>query len=159
MTDGADDRPLPDEVRWLEWGTRALDDVFRIPGTNWRFGLDPILGLVPGIGDASAAVLSVALLGSAVRMGVPRVVLLRMGLNVVADYLVGLVPGLGDVADVFFKSNRRNLTLLRRHATGRPAGAADYLIVGGAAAVVAGAILAGVAISIWLLAALARLIA
>jgi hypothetical protein len=91
---------------------RLLDDALPIPGTSFRVGIDPLLGLVPGLGDALAALLSAWLLVLAARMGAPFAVLSRMGIHVVFDLAVGLVPGAGDVLDFFWKSNRRNLKLL-----------------------------------------------
>jgi hypothetical protein len=93
-----------------------LDDRFRIPGTNFRFGLDPIIGvLFPGIGDAVTGVGSIGLLVLALLRGVPRVVLFRMIFNIVLDAIVGLLPFVGDVFDAVFKANRRNLELIRQH--------------------------------------------
>lgn len=110
---------------------RLLDSRFRVPGTNIRFGWDPIIGLVPWAGDVATALLACALIVQAHQMRVPRVVQLRMLINVAADVLVGLVPFLGDVADIFWKANTRNFQLLERHAAQpRPATAGDYLFVG-----------------------------
>lgn len=92
-----------------------LDDLVRIPGTNIRFGLDALLGLVPGAGDVATSALSLVLLARAVKLGVPGVVLGRMAGNVALDALLGAVPGVGDVADVFFRANRRNAALLERY--------------------------------------------
>jgi len=99
----------------LEFVARLLDDRFRIPGTSIRFGLDGLLGLVPGIGDGATALVSLYLVLRAWSLGVPPRVLGRMLVNVLLDSAVGSVPVLGDVFDVAFKSNRRNLELLRRH--------------------------------------------
>lgn len=152
--------PASADWRLLEWGTRWLDDAIPIPGTRWRIGLDPVLGLFPGIGDAASAVLSVALLGAALRLGAPRIILARMGLNIAVDYVVGIVPVLGDVADAFYKANRRNLTLLRGHALGtrRPT-VGDYLLVGGVVVTIAACVAAGLAVTVWLVATFAGLLA
>ncbi len=95
--------------------TRVLDDLVRIPGTRFRFGLDPIIGLVPGLGDAAGAVFAAFILLAGVRMGAPPVVLLRMAGNIAVDTLVGTIPVAGDVFDFGFKANRRNLVLLERY--------------------------------------------
>ena len=91
-----------------------LDDVFRVPVLGWRFGLDALIGLIPGSGDSGTALASFYILASAVRHGVPKITLLRMGMNIGFDYLLGSLPVVGDVADVFWKSNQKNIALLRR---------------------------------------------
>jgi len=93
-----------------------LDSAFKVPGTNVRFGLDAIIGIVPGLGDLVAPVFTVILLATALRMRVPAVVVARMVLNAGIDMLLGLVPLAGDVADVFWKADLRNMALLERHA-------------------------------------------
>jgi len=123
----------PDPARRLgqlrRWA-RLFDSAFRIPGTNVRFGLDPIVGLVPGIGDLASPALTLLILLHAARVRVPNVVLARMALNALIDAGVGAIPVIGDTFDVFWKANDWNLTLLERHATpGRPPGSADYLFV------------------------------
>jgi hypothetical protein len=92
-----------------------LDARYRIPGTQWRFGIDAILGLVPGIGDTFAALPALYLIYRAREMGVPNSLLVRMIANVGVDTLVGSVPIAGSVFDVFFKASKRNIALLRRH--------------------------------------------
>ena len=98
---------------------RLLDDGIRLPGTKFRIGLDPILGLVPGLGDAVGAVLSAAIIWEAAQRGVPRATLLRMAFNVAMDAGLGSVPLLGDVFDALWKANRSNLDLLDR-SLGQP---------------------------------------
>jgi hypothetical protein len=93
-----------------------LDNSIRVPGTNFRFGLDTIIGLVPGIGDLAGGALSLYIIVEAARLGVPRPLLLRMGYNVAVDALVGAVPVLGDLFDAGFKANLRNLALVQQHA-------------------------------------------
>jgi Domain of unknown function (DUF4112) len=105
-----------------------LDDAFRVPGTSLRFGWDPIVGMVPWLGDALTAVLSCAIVVHAHRLRVPRVVQLRLLGNLAIDMVVGLLPLVGDVADAFWKSNTRNMALLERHAQGgQPATRGDKL--------------------------------
>ncbi|MFC7130845.1 DUF4112 domain-containing protein [Haloferax chudinovii] len=89
-----------------------LDEAFEIPGTNYRVGLDPILGLVPGIGDATASALSAYILVEAAMLGVPRATVARMLGNVVLDATVGSLPLVGDVFDAAWKANARNVRLL-----------------------------------------------
>lgn len=115
-----------------------LDSHFRLPGTPIRFGLDAILGLVPGLGDMSTPVFAGLLLIQAVRMRLPLVVQARMVLNAGLDMLLGLVPVLGDLVDVAWKANLRNLALLERHARpGTQPSRADYVFVGICLAVLA----------------------
>lgn len=102
--------------RRIERVTHALDELVGIPGTPVRVGLDPIVGLIPVVGDAVAAVVGVWVIGEAARFGIPRVVLARMAVNLVIDLVIGAVPILGDLYDVAFRSNSRNLALFRRHA-------------------------------------------
>jgi hypothetical protein len=94
--------------------TRLLDSAARVPGTGIRFGLDPMLGLVPGLGDVAGAALAGYLVLLAQRAGAPRAVILRMLSNVALDTVGGTVPLVGDAFDVAFKSNTRNLALLER---------------------------------------------
>lgn len=91
-----------------------LDTRWRIPGTSWRFGLDGLIGLVPGIGDTVTLLLSLYVVALGVRLGAAPITVLRMLVNVGLDALIGVIPVLGDIADVAFKANRRNLELLRR---------------------------------------------
>ena len=109
-----------------------LDNAIRIPGTPWRFGLDPILGLMPGLGDAIGAVASSWILIEAARFGVSSAVLLRMLYNVAIDTLLGAVPGAGDLFDFVWKSDSKNLALLRRHLEqpGQTRRASRRLLVG-----------------------------
>jgi len=95
---------------------RLLDEAFRVPGTRIRFGWDAIVGLIPWAGDLVTALMAGAIIVEAHRMRVPRVVQLRMLLNVGIDLAIGLVPFAGDIADVFWKSNTKNMVLLERHA-------------------------------------------
>lgn len=99
-------------ARRLAW---LLDDVIRIPGTNLRFGIDPLLGLLPGGGDLAGGVLSGYIILAAARAGAPPPVLVRMGANVVLDAVAGTIPLLGDLFDAGFKANRRNAALLDRY--------------------------------------------
>lgn len=96
--------------------TRLLDDLVEVPGTGRRIGLDPIVGLVPVLGDVSSALVSGWIVFEAARFRLPRVVLARMLLNALVDLAFGLVPVLGDLVDFGFKANTRNLELFRRHA-------------------------------------------
>ncbi len=100
-----------------------LDRRFRVPGTDVRVGLDPLLGLVPGAGDAIAGFLGSFIVYVAAAQGVPRITLVRMALNIALNGLVGALPVVGDLFSFWFKSNVRNLELLERHAPQGGAGA------------------------------------
>jgi len=92
-----------------------LDEAFRVPGTNFRFGIDGIIGLVPGFGDVLAGILSLIIPLAAWIRGVPYITLLRMAANIGIGVLVGSVPLFGDLFDIVWKANRRNYRLLTRH--------------------------------------------
>jgi hypothetical protein len=140
-----------ERVGWL------MDEVFRVPVLGWRFGLDALLGLIPGLGDTSTSLVSFYILAAAVRYRVPKITMLRMGLNIAFDYVIGSLPLIGDVADAWWKSNRMNLDLLRKRATvsadeARSGRASDWLFVGGIIVVLVVLALGSAAISIYLLA-------
>jgi len=129
-----------------------LDSRFRVPGTRIRFGLDAIIGLIPGVGDITTPVFAALLLVQGVRMRLPLVVQARMVLNSLLDLLLGFVPVVGDLADIAFKANLRNLALLERHARPgvEPAGS-DYIFVIGCLIVLAFLAVAPFAVIGWLL--------
>lgn len=95
--------------------SRLLDTAFVVPGTRIRFGLDGVIGLVPGIGDLVSAALSTYLIWEARRLGLPVWKLARMVANVAFDTAIGAVPIVGDAVDVLFKANRRNMRIIREH--------------------------------------------
>jgi hypothetical protein len=139
-----------DRLSWL------MDDLIRIPGINWRFGLDALVGLIPGFGDTVTSMVSFYILASAVRYRVPKVTLLRMGLNIGIDYLVGTIPFVGDFFDAFWKSNQMNVALLSKRATvsaseARKGKLSDWLFVGLMIFVLAGLAIGSAALSIYLL--------
>ncbi len=98
---------------------RLMDTAFSIPGTKIRFGLDPLLGLLPGLGDTVTALVSALLIAQSARYGVPKVILARMAGNVLLNTAVGAIPVVGDLFSVWFKSNAKNYALLRNHAGAR----------------------------------------
>jgi hypothetical protein len=129
-----------------------LDSQFRVPGTNIRFGLDAIVGLIPGLGDISTPVFAGLLLLQGVRMRLPLVVQARMVLNAAIDMLLGLVPVAGDIVDIGFKANLRNLALLERHAThGVAPSKSDYIVVIVCLIVLAFVAIAPVVVLMWVL--------
>jgi len=127
----------PDLARLLAW---ILDDLFTIPGTKFRVGLDPIIGLIPGLGDSSSTAIASLLLVQALRAGVPKVVITRMAVNILINAGIGAIPGVGDLFSAWYKSNRKNYQLLQRHAgSSRRNTAGDWIFLGAIIAVVIGA--------------------
>ncbi len=106
---------LSDET--LQMLASLLDDVFHLPGTSIRFGLDPLIGLIPGLGDVITGLASFLIVFSAWQRGVPRVTQARMLANIGIDTVLGAIPLFGDVFDVAWKSNRKNFRLLQRDAS------------------------------------------
>jgi hypothetical protein len=114
---------------WLRWLADLLDSKFRIPGTNIRFGLDPIFSIFPGLGELVSPAFTALILAQALRERVPAPVIVRMIVNALIDAAVGAVPVAGTVADVFWRANNANLALLERHARrARPPSKADYIV-------------------------------
>ncbi len=99
----------------LDMLAHLLDDCFRIPGTSIRFGVDGIVGLIPGLGDVLAGLASSLLVIAAWARGVPYVTLARMVVNLGIDVLIGSIPILGDAFDIGWKANRRNYALITKH--------------------------------------------
>ena len=149
-----------DRLGWL------MDDLFRVPVLGWRVGLDPLIGLIPipGLGDTATSLVSFYILAAAVRYRVPKITLARMGLNIGIDFAVGSLPLVGDLFDAWWKSNQRNLELLKKRATvsaeeARAGSTSDWLFVG---AIIAGLIVLAVGsffVSFYLLLRLFELLA
>lgn len=104
-----------ERIARLDGLATLLDTAFFIPGTNIRFGVDAMIGLIPGIGDAITTAMSLYIVHEARQLGAPRRLIARMLANVALDGVVGAVPFLGDAFDVMWRANRRNMTLLRNH--------------------------------------------
>lgn len=150
------DTPTPAEVpsRTRGFGRVAwlLDDIFRIPGTKLRFGIDPLLGLIPGGGDLAGGMLSGYIVLAAARAGAPPSVLVRMGVNILIDAVVGVVPLLGDLFDATFKANRRNAALLQEYvAAPAPVKRSSRVVVAVVLALIALVIIGAAALGILLL--------
>ena len=146
-------------ARWL---ATILDSAVRLPGTNIRIGLDPIIGLIPGLGDTLTAVAGAWILIVAADLGLPRIVLARMALNVLINSAVGSVPGVGDLFSFWFKSNIRNIELVERHSRldqSRPVSTAgDWTFVIALLAGIALSLAAVAVLAIWAIAHIWRLV-
>ena len=118
-----------ERLRWVERIARLMDSQFQLPGTRFRFGLDPLLGLLPVVGDLSTRAVSGALLLTMLRHGASGAVVVRMAFNILLDTIIGAIPILGNLFDFAYKSNERNVALLRRHyAEGRHTGSGKGLV-------------------------------
>jgi hypothetical protein len=121
--------------QFVEQLSRWMDAAFEVPGLGWRFGWDALIGLVPGVGDAATTLVALYIVALAGKVGLPRVTVARMGLNVAIDMLFGSLPLVGDLFDVYYKANLRNAALLRERLadtspTARRAKASDWVFVG-----------------------------
>ncbi|NVO31722.1 DUF4112 domain-containing protein [Hymenobacter lapidiphilus] len=119
-----------DRLQWVERVSRLLDSQFRVPGTNWRFGLDPIMGLLPVVGGLPSLAVSGLLILTMMRHGASGNLVVRMVFNVVLDALIGAIPIIGNIFDFAYKANNRNVALLRAHyAEGRHQGSGKGLLL------------------------------
>src|SRR5256886_13515086 len=129
-------RPSSVQVeRELEVLSQIMDNQFQLPLLGWRFGLNAIIDLIPEFGDIATTLVALYILVSAVRYRVPKITLLRMGLNIAIYFLVGMLPFAGYAFDVWGKPNIRNLNLLRQRATvsaaeAKRGRASDWWVVG-----------------------------
>lgn len=150
--EGQGAQPAEPLFRWVAF---FMDNLFRIPGTNFRVGLDPIIGLIPGIGDTSAALVSAATLIQAARSGIPKIVIARMAANVLLNEIIGIIPGLGDAFSFWFKSNARNHELLKKHLSAghakRRSGKGDWIFVIGVLVLIALIVGAGIFLTFYIL--------
>lgn len=138
-----------------------MDDFIRVPGTNFKFGLDPLIGLLPGLGDTGSAFVSAFALIQAARLGVPKILLARMSLNILLNEVIGIVPIVGDAFSFWFKSNARNYQIIREHTTA-PSGLprrSDWIFVFVVLGVLVGIVLCGLLVSFLFLREIARLLA
>ena len=147
---GANTRLFRDEN--LDLLSRVLDTWFRIPGTSIRFGLDGIIGLVPGIGDVLAGLASCIIILAAWVRGVPYVTVARMVVNLAIDVIIGAIPLVGDAFDIAWKANRRNYALLTRYLE-QPSRHhwGDWLFLAGVGLVIAVIFAVPVLVIAWLL--------
>lgn len=142
-----------DHSRWLRFLSLWMDSVFQVPGTGLRFGLDPLIGLIPVVGDVGSAAVSFYILIAAARLQVPRSTLARMGLNIAIDYVLGAIPLVGNVFDFMWKANDKNMQLLERTLAAAPAERTrhsfwDSLFVWGIAAALLAMLITSVAVAV-----------
>ena len=138
-------------LAWLRTWAVLLDSRFRIPGTKIQFGIDPLLSLIPGLGDLASPVFATLLIVQGVHQRVPKIILMRMLGNALIDAIIGIVPIAGTVADIFWRANVRNLALLERHARpGLKPSRSDYAFVFGIVALFGMAVIVPVVLAIWL---------
>lgn len=145
--------PSPDDrLATIRRWARLLDTEYRIPGTNLRFGWDPILGLIPGIGDLVGPVFALVLVVHAWRLRVPKIVIARIVINGALDAILGIVPLIGDTIDLFWKANLSSVALLERHlreAHGSRTG--DWLFVIGVVVVALALVLLPIVAVFWII--------
>lgn len=106
---------MPKEIEHAEKLARLMDDQFRIPLINYRFGLDPLIGLIPWLGDVVSFTISVLIIKALINSGFPKKLIGKLVWNIVLDLLIGAIPLAGDIWDFFFKANRKNLKIARQH--------------------------------------------
>ena len=147
-----------DRLSWL------MDDLIRVPGLGWRFGLDALVGLIPGFGDTATSLVSFYILVAAVRHRVPKITIMRMAVNIALDYLLGSIPLVGYVFDAWWKSNQKNVALLKERATvsgeqAREGRLSDWLFVASIIVGLIGLALASAFVSVYLLVQITQLLA
>ena len=144
--------PAERQLSFAKFLADLLDQRFTIPGTSIRVGLDPILGLIPVIGDALANLTGSAILLIAAQLHLPKIVLLRMGLNIAFNAIIGAIPVFGDIFSIWFRSNLRNAQLLEHYAArdARRADPRDWLFVVGIIAALVLIVLAMLVGVLWL---------
>ena len=142
----------------FRWLALIMDNFLRVPGTKFRFGLDPLMGLLPGVGDTGSAIISALALIAAARRGLPKILLARMSLNILINEIVGIIPIAGDAFSFWFKSNARNYDLLKRHtAAPRRSTKSDWIFVALVLTALALILVVSLAVSFWLLSQIAGL--
>jgi len=152
-----DKRRRSDLESIFRWLAIIMDNLLRFPGTQFRFGLDPLIGLLPVIGDTSSAIISALALIAAARRGLPKILLVRMSLNILINEAVGIIPVVGDAFSFWFKSNARNYELFRRHnASPRRSTKGDWLFVSLILGALGLILIVSLGFSFWLLAQLLK---
>ena len=145
----------------FKWLALIMDEFIRVPGTKFKFGLDPLIGLLPGLGDTGSALVSAFALVQAARLGVPKILLARMSLNILINELVGIVPVIGDAFSFWFKSNVRNYQIIKDH-TAAPGGVSrrsDWIFVIAVLVILFGIVGCGLLVTFLFLREIAKLLA
>jgi hypothetical protein len=174
---GRETRPPLQEIEWevlppkeerkresleplFRWLAVIMDEFIRVPGTKFKFGLDPLIGLVPGLGDTGSALVSAFALIQALRCGVPKILLVRMSMNILINELVGIVPVVGDAFSFWFKSNVRNYQIIREHTLAPGVSRrSDWIFVIAVLAVLAAVVGCGLLVSFLVLREIVKLLA
>jgi uncharacterized protein DUF4112 len=155
----ADDRREPQlrpvNEQWAKLLSYWMDSAIEIPHLGWRFGLDPIIGLVPIAGDLATTLVSFYILSLAVQLRIPRSTMARMALNVGIDYVLGAIPLVGNVFDFAWKANQRNMQLLERAAAApvherRRQTILDWLMIGGVVVLLVAGFVGSIMLAVWL---------
>jgi len=121
---------LQGQLKWVERIASVMDNKFKVPGTNFRFGLDPILNFIPIAGDASGFLISAILLYIMAKNGASRKVLILMTLNICVDAVIGAIPVIGQISDFYIKANTRNIRILKEHyQEGKHTGSGSGIII------------------------------
>ena len=143
----------------FRWVAIVMDELIALPNSKVKFGLDPLIGLIPGIGDTASAIVSALVLIQAARRGLPKILLARMSLNILINEIVGIIPGLGDVFSFWFKSNKRNYELLLAHTEmPRRARLSDWFFVIATLVILFVAVATGIYVSWLILRAIGQLL-
>ena len=145
----------------FKWLALIMDEFIRVPGTKFKFGLDPLIGLLPGLGDTGSALVSAFALIQAARLGVPKILLARMSLNILINELIGIVPVVGDAFSFWFKSNARNYQIIKDH-TAAPGGVSrrsDWIFVIAVLVLLFGIVGCGLLVTFLFLREIAKLLA
>ena len=142
----------------FRWIATVMDEFVRLPGTRFRFGIDPLIGLIPGLGDTASAIVSAMTLIQAARCGLPKILLARMSLNILINEVIGIIPGIGDAFSFWFKSNKRNYELMQAYfGAPRKPRSSDWIFVAAILAVLVIIVVAGLAVSVFALQEIAKL--
>ena len=121
-------KTLPSDDSFLEWLAWLMDESIAIG--SWKFGLDGVVGLIPGVGDMAGAAVSAVIILGAARRGIARSAVIRMVINVATDAFVGFLPVVGDIFDFAYKSNMRNMQIYREAMTGERRAVRDWAFIG-----------------------------